>query len=477
MKSASSKVVAFPRASDRREKHEIAFLPAALEIVETPPSPTGRMIGLTIITLFCVALAWACLGKIDIEATAPGKIIPDGRTKLVQPFEIGVVRAIHVHDGQRVKAGDVLIELDPTMNAAEAEHTRSDLIAAQLDIARLYAALSGAADPLGEFHPPSGASPELVAMQRQFLLDQVAEHHAKIASLDRQTEQKEAERNTSIATISKLQASLPVLQARLDIRKTLFEHGTGSKLDYLEILQSYVEEQHDLDVEKSRESEAEAALAGIIETRKEADAEFRSTLLDDLAKAQQKAGGLVQDLIKAKQLTSLQQLTAPIDGIVQQLAVHTVGGVVTPAQALLVVVPDDSHLEIEAMVSNRDIGFVRAGQTAAIKVSTFNFTKYGLLHGEVLSVSHDAIPRDKPQDQANDPSKGGQPDASDPGGQDLGFAARVSLDRTQMDIDGKTVNLSPGMSVTVEIKTGERRVIQYLLSPLLRYREESLHER
>src|SRR5260221_13655347 len=124
---ASNAVVAFPDAGARRRRdHELAFLPAALEIVETPPSPIGRAIGATLIAVFVLALVWACLGTVDIVATAPGKIIPSGRTKIIQPFEIGVVRSIHVHDGDAVKAGAVLIGLDPTINAAEPEHTPND---------------------------------------------------------------------------------------------------------------------------------------------------------------------------------------------------------------------------------------------------------------------------------------------------------------------------------------------------------------
>src|SRR5436190_19071528 len=178
MKSSNA-VVAFPDAGTRRRDHELAFLPAALEIVETPPSPIGRAIGATIIAFFVLALAWACLGSVDIVATAPGKIIPSGRTKLIQPFEIGVVRAIHVHDGDTVKAGDLLIELDPTMNAAEREHLQGDLISAQLDVARLRAALSEAPDPLAEFHSPPAASPALVATQRQHPMMQTAEQRAQ----------------------------------------------------------------------------------------------------------------------------------------------------------------------------------------------------------------------------------------------------------------------------------------------------------
>jgi hemolysin D len=177
-------------------------------------------------------------------------------------------------------------------------------------------------------------------------------------------------------------------------------------------------------------------------------------------------------------LTVLQLLSAPVDGVVQQLAVHTVGGVVTPAQTLLVVVPSDSHLEIEAMVSNRDIGFVHEGQDAEIKIDTFNFTRYGLLHGKVQSVSRDAIIRDKAQEPNAEKKAPGTDDASsEPKGQELSYVARVSMDRTEMRIDDKMMELSPGMAVTVEIKTGSRRVISYLLSPLLRYGHDSLRER
>jgi hemolysin D len=469
------RVIPFRRPQQRRE--ELAFLPAALEIVATPPSPIGRAIGVTIILLFCAALTWAWWGTIDIVASATGKIVPSGRTKVVQPFETGVVRSIRVQDGQEVKAGDVLIELDPTVNAAERDHLRDDLLAEQLNIARLRAALALEEDRAADFTAPAGADPVLVGTQRQLLLHQVTEHRAKVAALARQQAQKEAEQATTAATIHKLDAMIPVIQQRVDIRKTLMERELSSKLTYFEILQLLVEQQEELSVQKSHLHEAEAAVAAIRETRGQAMAEYRHAISDELAKAEQKANGLAQDLIKAEQKTKLQQLTAPVDGVVQQLAIHTVGGVVTPAQSLLAVVPSDSRLEIEAMVSNRDIGFVHAGQHAEIKVDTFSFTRYGLLHGEVLSVSQDAIIRDQPQERAGERRPGAQTDSSEPKGQELNYSARISLDRTRMRIDDRMVNLAPGMAVTVEIKTGSREILDYLLSPLLRYRQEVLRER
>jgi hemolysin D len=472
---AERRVIPLRRERAQR-RHELAFLPAALEIVETPPSPTGRLIAATIMLLFGAALAWAAWAKVDIVATATGKIVPSGSVKVVQPFETGVVRAIHVEDGQRVSAGDVLIELDPTLNGAERDHLRADLLAEAVNVARLRAAILAGDDPVADFHPPADADPALVATQRQLLIHQVAEHRARIAALARQAAQKEAEQATTLAAVHKLETMIPVIQPRVDIRKTLMDRELGSKLSYYETLQLLVEQQEELAVQKSRLTEAEAAAGAIREARTQAIAEYRRTLSDDLAKAEQKRNGIAQDLVKAEQKTKLQELRAPVAGTVQQLAVHTVGGVVTPAQQLMVVVPSDSRLEIEAMVSNRDIGFVHAGQDAEIKVDTFNFTRYGLLHGRVLGISRDAIVRDKPQDRA-ERQAGAANETSEPKGQELSYSARIALDNAAMAIDEEIVDLTPGMAVTVEIKTGRRRILDYLLSPLMRYRQEVLHER
>jgi hemolysin D len=386
-----------------------------------------------------------------------------------------VVRAILVTNGQSVNAGDALIELDSTINEGEITHLRSDLQSAQLDIARLRAALTDTDDPLAAFHPPEGANSALVAMQRQFLVAQVSEHRAKIAALDGQRTQKEAELGTISATVDKLEAVIPTIEERVNIRKALSEYS--NRLQYYEVLQQLTESQQERLVQKSHLKEAKAAVAAIIDTRGQTKAEYRRTLFGELTEAERKAGGLAADLSKAEQRTKLQQLTAPVSGIVQQLSVHTVGGVVTPAQSLAVIVPNDSQLEIEAMVSNRDVGFVHAGDEVEVKVDTFDFTRYGLLHGHVLSVSSDAIVRDNANDKSNEKQNGSTTATSEPKGQELTYAARISVDRIQMQVEDKKVNLSPGMAVTAEIKTGSRRIISYLLSPLVRYKQETLRER
>ena len=346
--SVAKNVISFPLTREQREKHDIDFLPAALEIVETPPSPIGRAISGSIVTLFCLGLIWASFGHIDIVTSAPGKIVPSGRVKLIQAFETGVIRAIHVRDGQHVKEGDKLIELDPTMTEADQDHIRNDLLAAQLDMARLHAELSDGDHAQSIFRVPESARPDQIATQRQFLAKQIEEYRTKLGTLDRQRTQKEAERDTVAASIAKLEASQPILEQRLDILKTLSDKGLGSKITYLEALQLYTDNQQELVVQKSRLNEAGAAVAAISAARAQEAAEFQRKLFTDLTEAERKASILTSDLVRAEKRTKLQVLTAPVDGVVQQLAVHTIGGVVSPAQQLAVVVPSDSGLEVEA---------------------------------------------------------------------------------------------------------------------------------
>ena len=484
MKSASAdapaepmrRLIPFRRAHERRAE-ELAFLPAALEIVETPPSPIGRAIAGTVALLFCAALAWAWWGTIDIVASATGKIVPSSRTKVIQPFETGVVRAIHVTDGQVVRAGDPLVELDTTINAAEGQRVAAELLPTQLEIARLRALLEGLGDPSDRLVAPPDASPAQITVQRSLLASQEAEHRAKLANIDRQIVQINAARDGAAAEVKKLDRAIPLLQQRVDALRQLYEKGWGQKLQYLQLSQDLVEHQEELEAQKARLAETAAAVSALQEQRRQAEAEFQRANWADLATAEQKAASLQAQLIQARQRQHLQTLTAPVDGVVQQLAVHTVGGVVTPAQPLLVVVPSDSRLEIQAMVSNGDIGFVHPGQNAEIKIDTFDFTRYGLLRGEVLSVSQDAISRDRDQDETNDRGPAMRNDGSEPKGQQLSYDARISLDRTRMRIDDQMVKLSPGMAVTVEIKTGSRRILSYFSSPLLRYRQETLRER
>ena len=476
MSSETGKLLRFPRPAnaEKRSAAELEFLPAALELIETPASPLGRLTMWTLVALVVVAVAWSILGKVDIIATAPGRIIPSGQVKLIQPFEIGVVKAIHVKDGDRVKEGDLLIELDPTTNAADVDRVSRDLMLAELDAARLTAAMTGNAD---SFVVPDGAEPAMVEASRRELAAALSQHQAKIAELDRQIAGKQAERDQAKSTIIKVEASLPIVQKRVDIYEKLAANEYSSKVEALQAQQQLVEAQDDRAVAKHQLEGAEANIAALQQEKQGTDAEFRTQTLDDLAKAKQKVAENTQEKIKAEQRTDLQTLRAPVAGTVEQLAIHTVGGVVTPAQTLLVVVPEGSGLEIEAMLPNRDVGFVHPGQQAEIKVEAFNYTRYGLMHGTVEGISRDAMqpgrkdPHKPAGDDSDDPDEADNPQGSS------SYVARVALSATAFDTEQGLLPLEPGMAVTAEIKTGQRRVIEYLLSPLLRYKHEGLRER
>lgn len=471
------KLLVFPRGRPDTARQ---FLPAALEILETPASPAGRMIGGTIILFFAIALAWAVVGHVDIVATAQGKIVPTGRTKTIQPLETGIVSAIHVRDGDNVSAGQVLIELDQTVTQAERRRVAQDLVLAELDVARL-SALRDSFDALDEPHEllaPTGAAVADVARTRSAMLAQASEQVTKLASVNKQIAQKRAEVDSVLAAIAKIDASLPLVEETASVRRKAMEIQYGNRIAYLDAQTRFLDQQNDRTVQERKLAEIKAARQALEEQLAQTKSGFERQVLSDLSDAQKKVDEFSQDLVKAERKAEEQVLRSPIDGTIQQLAVHTVGGVVTPAQQLMIIVPAESRLEAEAMIPNRDIGFVSAGQYAEIKIDTFNFTRYGLLHGKVTSVSQDAIVKDKPSSKTGDMSKSGAlSDTSEPEGQELLYSARVSLDESQMQIEDRLVNLAPGMAVTVEIKTGTRRIIEYLMSPLLRYRHESLRER
>jgi hemolysin D len=440
-----------------RMAHEAQFLPAALELQETPVSPAPRMAMWLLIAFAAIALLWAIFGHMDVVATAQGKIVPNDGTKVIQPFETATVKAIHVTDGQRVKAGDVLIELDTTDTTADSTRLGNDLVTVRMQAARARAMLaaiaSGHAPVLGAV-PDTGADRQ--AQEQRVLEGQYAEYRAKLFRIDADNVRREAELASTREVVNKLEQTVPIAKRRAQDFKSLVEKKFVSEHGYLEKEQARIELESDLATQKSRVVELAAALQEGRSQHTALIAETRRIVLDSLSEAEQKSTTSAQELIKADSRGKLMTLTAPVDGTVQQLAVHTVGGVVTPAQPLMMVVPQDNPIEVEAMVENKDIGFVNPGQDAVVKIETFPFTKYGTIEAKVIHVSHDAV---------NDEKRG------------LIFPARVSLQRATIQVENKQVNLSPGMAVTVEVKTAQRRVIEYFLSPLLQYKDESLRER
>ncbi|ODU49359.1 MAG: hemolysin secretion protein D [Thiobacillus sp. SCN 63-374] len=439
------------------QAHEAQFLPAALALRDTPVHPAPRITLGLIMAFALIAVLWATFGRIDVVATAVGKIIPNDRTKLIQPMETAVVKAIHVRDGQAVTLGQVLIELDATTAAADSERLRNEALTARLEALRaeaLLAALAGGRAP--RLQPLEGVDTGRLLAEQSQASGQYQEYQARQLQLQAEITRRRAELQATQDQVVKLEQTAPIARQRAQDYQKLVKENFISQHGYLEREQARIEQEQDLASSRSKVAEIRAALMEAQQQQATLAAETRRQLLDQHNLAAQKAASLEQELIKADQRGRLMHMTAPVAGTVQQLAVHTVGGVVTPAQPLMVIVPRDNVLEVEAMLPNKDIGFVNPGQDAEVKVETFPFTKYGTIHGTITQVSSDAIQDEK-----------------------LGliYSTRVKLARDTLRVENKIVRLTPGMAVAVEVKTGKRRVIEYFLSPLMQVTGESLRER
>jgi hemolysin D len=431
-------------AGPKRLADERAFLPAALSLQETPVHPAPRRFAMAICSLFLIAVVWSIFGRIDIVAVAPGRIVVSERTKVIQPLEVSVVRAILVKDGDRVQAGQVLVELDATRASADQASVTEQLSAATDEAERAQALLNA----LAGGRVPTCGSPRLQA--------EWSDITAKRARLQAELSRRQAEIDTVKASIAKLQATLPLARQREADFEALARQGFVAGHANQDRTRERIELEQDLATQQARLRETEAAW---FESRQQLAAflaETQRALSDRRAEALLKQAQLAQETTKAQQRTELTRLTAPTAGTVQQLAIHTPGGVVTEAQPLMVIVPDDAEVTAEVTIDNKDIGFVSTGQEAAIKLETFPFTKYGTVPAEVTWVTADAV---------NDEKKGAI------------FPATLKLKAHQIDVDGKPIRLAPGMNLTAEIKTGKRRVIEYLLSPVQRNLKEGLRER
>jgi hemolysin D len=445
-----------------RQRYETEFLPTALALQETPVSPAPRLAMWLLIIFALLAVQWVCLGHIDIVATAQGKIVPNDRVKTIQPMETATVQAIYVTDGQSVKAGDVLIELDATVANADTASIDNDLRIAQLLAARDTAYLQSLhrlqqgkrQQPL--LQAPEGISVHQIDNEQRHLDGEWLELISKLERLSADKASRQAELRSIQAIVDKLENTAPIARRLAEDYRRLHGKKFVSSHSYLEHEQARIEQEGELATQREKLQAIKASLQEAEKQRIELLASSQRAALDRLHDSEQKIAGYRQAIIKARQRSQLLKLTAPVDGIVQQLAAHTVGGVVTPAQPLMIVVPAGPALEIEAFIENKDIGFVNAGQEAEIKIETFPYTKYGALHGEMIQISSDAI---------SDEKRG------------LIYSSRVKLPRTMMQVENKLVNLTSGMAVTVEIKTGTRRVIEYFLSPLIQHVGESLRER
>lgn len=438
------------RADRERRKgfiptQEADFLPAALEVAERPVSPTARVVTWVLVIGLALTIAWTVFGRVDVVASAPGTLIPTGNIKLVQSPGAGVVRAIYVRNGDSVRKGQALLDLDPTIVGADLAAAEKALATAELDIARNRAIADALSGKGLRFVAPPGTTPEIAETQRRLIAAQLAEIEAMSASLAAARATALSDANAARANAARLADTVPILDRQIDRMNRLDAKGYAPGQRLLELQRQRRAEAGEREVALTQitRGEAEARKAGeqIRETRETA----LRTALADLAKSEGEAILRREEVTKARQMNRFQRLAAPVDGTVQNLEVHTVGGVVEAAKPLMTVVPARGALEVQAKVLNKDIGFIRVGQEAAVKLEAFSFTRYGAVPGRVARISRDAV-----QDK------------------DLGlvYVVTVTLDRSFVDADGRRYALAPGLAATVDVKTGTRRIVSYLISPL-----------
>ncbi len=440
----------------RRNRDQLDFLPATVELLERPASPAARWLAVAIPALFAIALLWAWIGKTDTVAVAQGRIVPIGGVQIVQPLEIGVVRAIHVQEGQRVAKGAVLIELDQTESAADHARLAGDLLAVRLDMARLEAMTSEQADSTVSLLIPDGANGATIRAAKAQLAAEIVEHRQELAELDATIARQEAEQNTAQARISSYEAMIPLVRERVDAIAALVAENYEARMTLVELTERLVTEEHGLLVEQGKLAELERSVEVLRSRRAHTVAAYEARIARELSDAIRNEARLAKELAKARQRLRARVLRAPVDGIVQQLAVRTVGGVVRPAEPVISIVPSDASLRVEAMLPNKDIGFVHEGQAVEIKVESFPFTRYGLVPGRVEQISADAVV---------DEAAG------------LVFPIRIALEAETILVGDREIRLVPGMAVTAEVRTGQRRLMEFFLSPFVKYRDEALRER
>lgn len=442
-----------------------AFLPAALEIQETPPNPLARKLGWSLLILLVIGITWACLGEVNIVASAEGKIIPSSKVKQIQPLEKAVVKNILVREGQYVQQGEPLIELDSTLTSADAKRLTSELHSARLSLAGSQALLVMLTKNMTlhdldisslVFPVVANASQIEIDLHKRLIWQQWLQYSAQWRMLQSNLLQTQAEQAASGEVIAKLEQILPIITKRASTMKGLHRQNYASENDFLALEQERIQYTHDLAAERQRLKQLEASESEVRQQFNTLKAQTSVTELTKIPQIQQQIASLQEELAKAIDRNQKQILYAPVSGQVQELIIGTIGGVVTEAQQLMLIVPDEVQLEVEVFLDNQDIGFVREDMPAEIKIHTFPFTKYGVIDGDVLSVSNDATLDEK---------------------RGLIYGMRLKMKQSSIMVDGKEIKLMPGMAVTAEVQTGKRRIIEFFMAPLLRYKQESIRER
>jgi len=456
---------------------EREFLPATIELIETPLSPTLRFTAWALCGLIAASLIWASLSRIDMVAVADGKVVPLGQVKVVQPLETAMIRAIHVDEGDHVTSGQLLVDLDPTEARADLDALVYNRTQAALDAEVARVLLSR--DPDEPFRGPEGADPVLVEQSHSQAQREIEKHLAAAAGYEADIAQKEAALESNDAQIERARLTLPLLQEKNETARGLYDKKFGTRPPVLESEQQLVEKRAELKTAEHNVRQIQAERRSIVAKLAEAKAGYMADATDRRTKALMKISQLNQDITKARQKESYRRLMAPVDGTVQGLKIHTSGAVVTTADTLMTIVPDGTGIEVDCLVPNKDIGFVGEGQNVEVKLEAFPFTRYGLVPGRVRKLGRDAATNPNAAPPGSLAAMAQMPQPSTPGAPpaELAYPAKVTLLQDWILVDGRHEKIRAGMRVSAEIKTGDRRVIEYLLSPVMQAVKEAGRER
>lgn len=437
----------------RSDSEEKEFLPPAVEILEKPPSPAGRILIWAVLVLFLLAILWAFMGEIDEVAVARGKVIPVGYTKVLQAEDKGIVKRILVQEGQKVKQGDLLMELDRTMSESDLNALKKEINYYNTNIRRIMAELENK-----PFMPEAGSPSDSKDFIQQMSLyrSRQSEKKARLEFYDAQIRQKEESVRVAEFSLVKYQELLKIAREREQNLKEIVEQGAISKYTYLEYKGKRIELEQNVSMNASELSAAKAEASAARQEKAKYQAEWSRQLQEELLNSRKQYNTLKESERKAELKNKLIEIKSPVNGAVHKLDIHTVGAVVKEAQGLMEVVPEGTPMEIEAWMENKDVGFVDINMPVEVKVDAFNFQKFGTIKGKVREVSPDAI-EDKERGQL--------------------YRVMISVEEEKLHTDGRDLQLYPGMAVSAEIKTRKKRIIDFFLEPFQTYKSEALRER
>ena len=436
--------------------HAREFVPALLAVQQTPPSPLPRAVLYLLLGLLAAIGLFCCFGELDIIALAEGRLVPRTYVKIVQPAEGGVLQAILVDEGDRVPAGQVLLRMDAKLSQADTRILKADRARLMLQLRRIDAELADA-----EFSPSDAAGDEATAqrgqIRAQFQAHRRAYEDERATELAARAKTRE-ERAAAIQIRRKLEALLPTYRQEEAALDGLEARHLAATLDLLARRRKRIEAEQDLNAQIATLQSLEAAVAQSDRRLAQIESRYRERLSNERVETQAQLDRVIEDLAKQEHRNALLELRAPQAGIVKDLATHTVGAVISPGTILMTLVPSDETLQAEVVIRNEDIGFVRTGQPAKVKLAAYPFQKYGVVEGRVVHVSADASEAATEKHEMTAGAR--ESDAR------AGYKALVALDAQALVRGGERHPLAPGMQITAEINQGKRTVLEYLLSPL-----------